>query len=315
MENKLIITDYRFKLSANCICITEVTEWLGANLNKVRTRQHENLKNNSTKGQLSPKALQRIKKAVNWLIISSEQKQSFSHQAQKKHKFKVNFITLTIPPQKKGLVKEKQFKELLNTWLTYHRKYNKLNNYVWKLEYHKDGRLHIHLTTDTFIHWQKIRDSWNAILKRASLLEQHNAKFNNYNPNSTDVHAVKKIKKIGAYIAKYMAKNNPINEQFRGRVWGCSSKITQVINNVVYVCPSKIYEVTRHLQKSKAKYLKVESNPNQFGTRYKVADIWLMNVSDWISLKGGYLYSLFQDLIYFLRKETSRDSQLEMKLI
>lgn len=310
MENQRIITDYRLKLNANNIVLTECAEWTGPDLKKNRTKQDANLKDNRTKGVLSPKSVKRLKSSINWLVISSEKKKRGCAPEQRNYNFKINFITLTIPPQLNTTITEHQFKLLLNTFLTYHRKYNNLNNYVWKIETHKDGRFHIHITTDTFIWHKKIKDSWNMILKRNGMLEYHYSKFQNYAPPSTDIKSVKKVRKLAAYMAKYMTKNNKENPMFRGRVWGCSMKISKVLNNVTYVCPSVIGEVTKPIFDLGRKMLEVFSNPNVFGNTYKVADIYLLDVVDWVKLKGSFIYEVFKELILFLRKETSRDSQL-----
>ena len=315
MQNQLIITDYRIKINAENICITEVVQWAGDDLSKGRQKQDANLINNSTRGLMSAKSVKRIKKAVNWLVLSSQQKQYYSLKAKKKIKFKVNFITLTIPPQKDQEINEKTFKTLLNTWLTYHRKYNKLNNYIWKLELHKDGRIHIHVTTDTFIYLKSVRESWNTILKRNGLLEHHFEKYKNYTPPSTEVKPVDKIKKLGAYLAKYLTKNNKENPKFNGRVWGCSSKITQVLNNTTYVSPDIIGKITRPIFDNCSKMLEVFTKPNMFGRKWKVADIYLMDLKDWISIEDSYLYNLFKELVLFLRKETPRETQLQLQLM
>lgn len=314
MENQLITTDYRFSLSASSICLTEVKEWTGIDRSKKRTKQNENLNNNATKGILSPKNIKRIKKAVDWLIVSSQDKVAYSMKANTKFKFKVNFVTLTIPPQENGNVDEISFKQMLNTWLTYHRKYNDLNNYVWKIEAHKDGRLHIHITTDSFIHWKSVNDTWNQILRRNGLLELHYKKYGNYTPPSAEVRSVKKIKKIGAYIAKYMAKNNQENPMFRGRVWGCSLKISKVLANVCYVCPTKIWEATKPIFDADIKTIVIETEPNVFGQKYKVADIYLMKIKDWIKIKGSFLYEVFKEIIIFLREAKPQDVQLRFDL-
>lgn len=314
MENLRIVTDYRFTLSANSICMSECSQWLGEGFGKPRTKQNKNLENNKTNGQLSDKAIKRLKKAVNWLVMASNRKSAFAAVDKNRFAFKINFVTLTIPPQENGIVDEKTFKELLNTWLTYHRKYSKLNNYVWKLEYHKDGRLHIHITTDCFIHHVLVRKSWNLILKRAGLLKLHFEKFNTYNPNSTDVHAVKKVKKLAAYISKYMAKNNKANPLFRGRVWGCSMKISKVLKNVVYICPTQIGNFMAPLIKSSAKIIEVKTEPNVFGKSYKIADIYLMDVKEWIQLQATPLGDIFKEMILFLRKETKRETEFQYTL-
>jgi len=314
MENQRIITDYRFSISANSICVTEVAQWLGDDLKKNRTKQNANLLDNRTKGILSQKNIKRLKKAVNWLVISTQPKKVYSLKQNQKTSFKVNFITLTIPPQSEGGVTEKQFKTLLNTWLTYHRKYNNLNNYVWKIETHKDGRFHIHLTTDTYIWMEKVRNSWNMILKRNGMLEHHFEKFGNYNPPSTEIKAVNKVKKLAAYMAKYMTKNNKENPMFSGRVWGCSMKISKVLANHVYICPTEIFQVTKPIFEKGIKCFEVFTEKNVFGNCYKVADIYLMSVIDWIDLQGSYLGNLFKEIILFLRKETAREQQLKLQL-
>ncbi len=310
MENQLITTEYRIKINATNICLTEVNEWAGADLGKVRLKQDANLVDNRTKGLLSPKAIKKLKASINWLVVSSKNKKFYSIRAKKEFTFKINFITLTIPPQGKKKVTELEFKILLNTWLTYHRKYSNLNNYVWKIETHKDGRFHIHISTDSFIHHKKVKESWNTILKRNGLLELHYQKFGNYSPPSIDVKAVDKIKKLGAYMAKYMTKNNKENPMFSGRVWGCSLKISKVLGNTTYVTPNLISMVTRPIFNGLIKTIEVFTKPNIFGRKWKVADIYLMDLKDWNSIKGSFLYKLFKDLVLFLRIETPRETEL-----
>jgi len=310
MQNELITTEYRIKINANNICLTECTEWTGADLNKKRTIQHENLKNNSTKGLLSPKAIKRLKSSINWLVVASEKKRYYSIKEKKHFHFKINFVTLTIPPQKGEMVTEKQFKTLLNTWLTYHRKYSGLNNYVWKIETHKDKTLHIHLSTDTFIYYKKVESSWNLILKRNGLLNAHFAKYGNYTPPSCQIKAVEKVRKLGAYMAKYMTKDNVEDRLFSGRVWGCSMKISKVLSNVHYVCPDIISKVTKPIFTNTIKTIEIFTKPNSMGRKWKVADIYLMNLEDWAKIKGSILYGMFKDLVMFLRLETPRHQEL-----
>lgn len=301
MEKQLITVDYSIGVSPNSIVISQIKEWSdGSGFNR-KLRSLENLKNNKTKGLISKKSQVKMKKAINWLIISSTKKQLYSMKLNQKFNFKVNFITLTIPPQKDTDVSEKKFKSLLNTWLTYHRKYSKLNNYVWKVEQHKDGRLHCHLLADTFIHHKLVRDSWNTILMRANLLQFHFEKYSNYSPPSTEIKSVKKVKRLAAYMVKYMCKSNKENPLWRGRVWSCSSKLSKVINSKLYISPDAIGTFLKPLIKSKAKYKKIETEPNAFGEVFKVADLFLMRTMDWLQMKGSMLYEYFKELIIFLR--------------
>ena len=315
MENRKITTEYKLKFSANCIVQTECKEWLTENNDRVRTRQHLNLRNNSTRGQLSKKSKAKMKKAINWLVIASEKKKAFNLKVNKHFNFKINFITLTIPPQEKGLISEKEFKSVLNTWLTYHRTYSKLNNYVWKIEKHKDNRLHIHIVSDTFINWKKIRNSWNLILQRGGFLEYHFAKFGNYDPNSTDVHSTQKVKKLAAYMVKYMAKSNAADPLFNGRVWSCSLKLSKVINNELIIAPDRIGEILRPLFDKKIEHKLIETEPNAFGNKFAVADLYLLRVKDWLKLEGSFIFDHFRELIWFLRPENNRYRFKQLSLI
>jgi len=301
--NEKITTEYKIKISSNTIIQTEVREWKYENLDRYREKQNENLKDNRTRGLISKASKNKLKKAINWLIMASENKNAFSMKAKKEFKFKINFITLTIPPQKERLLNEKEVKSCLNTWLTYQRKYSNLNNYVWKIEKHKDKRLHIHITTDTFIHHKKIKDSWNLILQRAGFLEYHLEKYSNYSPNSTDVHSIKKVKKLAAYVAKYMAKSNEEDKLYNGRVWACSLKISKVLNNEIFISPDKIGRFIRPLFNDKIEHKSIETEPNKFGQKFVVAEMYIMKVKDWISLKGTELYEYFKEIILFLRVE------------
>ncbi len=309
IENYKITTGYKLKFRANYIIQVEEKEWINGNWDRIRTKQHENLSNNSTNGQLSKKSTQKLKSSINWLVTASQHKNLKSLKTQQQYKFKINFITLTIPPQEQEQVEEKKFKTIINTFLTYHRKYSKLNNYVWKIEKHKDNRLHIHILTDTFIHHNSIRNSWNIILLRNGLLEYHNKKFNNYNPNSTDIHSIRKVKKVAAYMVKYMAKNNQKDMLYNGRVWSCSSKISSVMQNCLIVSPDKIGEVMRPLFNKKIEYKSIMSEPNQFNNSFHVADLYMLKPSDWNLIKGSIVYELFKELITSLRsgKQISMD--------
>lgn len=310
-ENYKIITGYKFKFRSNCIIRTEQKEWVNGNWDKVSKRKLENLKDNSTKGKLSKKSKSKLKQSINWLIMAATKKNVKSLKYNQVFKFKINFITLTIPPQENEIIEEKKFKTILNTWLTYHRKYSNLNNYVWKIEKHKDNRLHIHILTDTFIHHQSVKKSWNTILQRNGLLEFHYKKFENYDPNSTDIHSIKKVKKVAAYVVKYMAKSNEEDKLYNGRVWSCSSKLSAVLNNCLEVSPDMLSKVSNPLFAKSIEYDYISTEPNEFGNSFIVAEIYFLKIKDWIRLKGSIVYDFFKELIYNLRPESNSIQQLQ----
>lgn len=227
-------------------------------LNTRSTKQREaqiHLSQNDHKNTLSAKARKNITFALNWLYASAKTKYVWSERHRQTFSFKVNFITLTIPSKsgeivhrslveakihengkllnnpsyslfeqdlRKDVVDEKIFQRCINSFLTYMRKYHSLGNYVWKIEAQINGQLHIHLSTDQYIKYQDINIVWNRILQKNGLLDNHFAKFGNFNPPSTDVHSTKKMFNAIAYIGGYMAKDPNFCKQYNGRIWGCS---------------------------------------------------------------------------------------------
>lgn len=194
--------------------IVSIPEFYSENkgMSAANLENQKNLLENDRKGKLSRKAVQGLRNSINWLCLAAKKKHVFDKQAKKSFNFKVNFITLTLPDTKEPIKSPALQKQLLNPFLTYMRKYHSLKNYVWRLEFQANGKLHIHLTTDTFLHLAIIRETWNRLLDKYGYLDEFYKKHGHKNPNSTDVHATKKINNIAAYLAKYMSKKNSFYE-------------------------------------------------------------------------------------------------------
>jgi len=47
-------------------------------------------------------------------------------------------------------------------------------------------------------------------------------------PNCTDVHAVKNVRDLSAYLAKYISKDPNLGEDFKGRYWSCSHSLSKL---------------------------------------------------------------------------------------
>lgn len=165
-----------------------------------------NLEENKHEGKLSKKAITGLRNSINWLCLAAKKKRVFLKKENKNFFFKVNFITLTLPDTEKPISDRDLQKQLLNPFLTYMRKYHNLMNYVWRLEFQANGKLHVHISTDTFIHHEKIKNTWNRLLDKNGYMDMFYKKHGHRDPNSTDVHATKKIKNMAAYLAKYMSK-------------------------------------------------------------------------------------------------------------
>lgn len=217
---------------------------------------------------LSKKAKRKLINAVNWLIASAKTKRIYSKQAGKSFEFKLNFITLTLPTTDHNITDHEFKSKLLHNFLSTCTAKFKLSNYVWKVEAQSNGNIHAHITTDVFMPWKDVRDTWNTILRKHGVLSKYTEKhsrmdLNSYlteyakgdlskfpklrkayeigvsenwqNPNTTDVHAVHKVNDLGSYLAKYFSKEEEDRRRIKGRVWSCSYNLS-ASNKLIVEC-------------------------------------------------------------------------------
>ncbi len=213
-------------------------------------------------GLISPGSAKNLRRAIENLVAISIPKRATEFKTGRTFKFKVNFITLTLPcPQGKHSDKEVKSK-CLDVWIKSAKRRFGLKSYVWRAERQKNGNIHFHLITDCYIHYEQLRDSWNDRLNHLSYIDLFEAKHGHRTPNSTDVHAVSKIRDLSAYMVKYMTKGVKSADKYRaqppwrnpeltmkhkkgdpqfirlmsieemkinGRVWDCSANLKQKV--------------------------------------------------------------------------------------
>ena len=190
-------------------------------------------------GVVSKIAAKKMTTASDYLLLMAGEKTAQSQYSGKTFKFKISFITLTLPSAQIHDDKE-IINKCLNQILIEIKKYYKVRNYIWRAEKQKNGNIHFHILTDKFIPWQELRDRWNRILNKIGYIDAYRvsqqkwhsqgfrprpelyptwskekqykaylrgAKQHWNNPNTTDIHAVQKIHNIKKYISKYMTKH------------------------------------------------------------------------------------------------------------
>ncbi len=190
--------------------------------------------------ELSHKAAKRIREKVNWIFALSKKRDIITHDGTNIFGFKMNFITLTLPAQQAHST-DVIIKSCLNQTLTELKAKFNLQNYVWRLEYQKNGNAHFHIATDCFMEYWAVRSIWNRCLNKLGYVDRYmNANINltfeeycakvNYSntydtetlermykfgvetswskPNSVDVRVVKSGANIAFYIAKYITKKD-----------------------------------------------------------------------------------------------------------
>lgn len=259
---------------------------------------HENKKNlrhNAHGGNLSDKATKAIKNAVNWLVFSAAPKRVYSKKEKKEFKFKVAFMTLTLPDTKHPIGPADFQQKLLNPFLVYIRKYNNLKNYVWKMEYQQNGKLHCHITIDVFIHYAEIRKTWNRLLEKNGYLKEFIAENGHNNPNSTDIHSVYKIKNIAAYISKYLAKPIGADTGFKGRIWGCSYDLSRANKLAVHIPAPECAEQLFSLMDKNIKYEKIIQCNVKKKKEVLVGEIFMLTKSNWQKHIKGEIKKAFDN--------------------
>lgn len=176
-------------------------------------------------GLLTPSAKNKLKLAINLLVAQSTWKEATNYDLNRTFKFRINFITLTLSaPQ--GDITDKEIKHrCLNTFLTRAKKLWGMDTYVWRAEKQKNTNIHFHITTDVYIHYRDLCRVWNECQELLGFVTRYRERNKNSNPNSTDVHAVKDIKNLAAYLVKYMSKGEKDAQVLDGKVWGCSHNL------------------------------------------------------------------------------------------
>jgi hypothetical protein len=189
---------------------------------------------------ISDNAYRTLQSKINWLYYLAKSKTVKTHKNVIIYNHKISFITLTLPSKQKSCTSDITSR-LLNQFLTEIRGRFGMENYVWRLEFQKNGNVHYHLVTDTYVPYGSIRNIWNRTIekdgyvsdyqskmKSMSLMEYHNlynygnkvtfsenakryakgAAENWSNPPTVDVKSVVSNKAIAGYLSKYFAKDS-----------------------------------------------------------------------------------------------------------
>lgn len=188
-------------------------------------------------GLMTPGARKRLKRAIQLIVATALPKTAMNFKLNKEFRFKLNFITLTLPC-KQGTHTDKEIKaKVLDVWIKAAKRRFKLGSYIWRAERQKNGNLHFHLVTDCYIPYDQLRDTWNDRLNALGYIDEFEKKHGHRHPNSTDVHAIKKVRNLAAYFSKYMAKGERTAEELYRVPWA-----RQIWHEKLLVAPGVKYK-------------------------------------------------------------------------
>ena len=255
-----------------------------------------NLKRNKPEGVISEKAKKRINKSISWLLLSATNKKVYQKNTGKYFNFKMAFVTLTLAS--KQIHSDNEIKsQLLNQFLIEAKKKWKVSNYIWRAEAQKNGNIHFHLIVDKFIPYWELKKTWNRIQNKLGYVDRFCEKNKSTDPNSTDIHSIKKIKNIKAYFSKYFSKNTN-TRTIEGKLWGLSTSLSQMKSLVIPVCDEIFLELRR-----------IHHNFNKFIKSDQFYTCYFVKFETWHSKIKGHLYDLFLNHLSKLNSNSS-DNQL-----
>ena len=187
---------------------------------------------------LSNSARKTMQLKINWLYFMAKSRYKKNLAGKEIYNFKINFMTLTLPSKQMHPTSEIT-KECFNQFLTEIRERFKMENYVWRLEFQKNGNVHYHIVTDVYCEFHIIQKIWNRCVSKLGYVSAYHDKhsvmtlsdyvseysnngkipfdvlkhrffkgkaLNWSSPNSVDVKSVGSGKKIAFYISKYFGK-------------------------------------------------------------------------------------------------------------
>jgi len=256
-------------------------------------RNEINLRKNRPSQDLSQKSARRMRRSIEWLVASAKVQTVWSKELQRSVKFRVNFITLTLAEPQKGWTDGMVKSRLLQPWLKRMAYHFNLFNYVWKAETQANGNIHFHIVSDKFIHYESIRWHWNQILHKNGCMDEFTRKHGHSDPNSTDVHSVRKVDNLAAYLCKYFTKNDTDRRNISGRQWGCSYSLSRSNSCAVAYQPDEAAYIAKKVAFDQLAYASIETEPNAFNQRRLVGEIFYIDQGQWGREISGELAQVY----------------------
>lgn len=247
-------------------------------------------------GKVSEHAKRKLSKAIDYMLLLAREKSVKEKVYGKMVRFRLAFITLTLPSTQVHDDKE-IINSCLNQFLVECKKHYQVNRYIWRAEKQKNGNIHFHLLVDTFIPWNELQNRWNRIINKLGYVDRFQEKNGNKRPNSTDIHSTRKVKDLKKYLAKYMTKNeqpeqestNPsteYNEQ-TGRIWSCSHDLNNISGLKMVLDSETETEIKKVISNSKCR-----SYESDYFT------VWYVDVKKYSQYGSELLFKQFAEYIY-----------------
>lgn len=262
---------------------SDVEDQQGTNI-----KQPTQFKDNYHNGRISNIAKRKMTKSIDYLIHMSKPKKVYQPYHGRNFTFTVNFITLSL--SSKQIHSDQEIKaKLLNQFLIEMVRRWKVKMYVWRAEKQKNGNIHFHIITGSFIPWNELRNCWNRIQQKLGYVDRYrenqearhrhgfnyNPKHEKHwpyerqlkawkkgcethwdNPNSVDIHSIRHVGNIRAYFSKYMTKNENYTNKQKEEFNKLSEEEKEKIRQVTTV-QGKLWSCSNNLSDLRGAYAEV----------------------------------------------------------
>jgi hypothetical protein len=159
--------------------------------------------NNLNTGLISKKQAGRMAHYIRLLYVTSKLKRVYDKSLNRWFSYRINFITLTLPSAQIHTDKEVH-NQCFKPFIRALKAHCPDLLYLFKAEVQDNGSLHYHVTTNSFIHYSKLRGLWNHYVNKLGYVDRCKVD----NPNSTDIHSVKGKGNIVSYLVGYCSKKD-----------------------------------------------------------------------------------------------------------
>lgn len=188
----------------------------------------------------SKKSMKKLRQRINIFSLMECNKKKLKRQPIPNKSNTQIFVTLTLPATQDtntNTLNNTALKDMLNIL----RNVYKVQNYLWRIEFQKNGNAHYHLLIDRYIAWQNLRRTWNGVLLKYGYIQRYQKRMQNMsqmeyleirkyrndkelqklvraydkgeqdnwsNPNTIDVDKITSAEKLKKYLSKYFRKTS-----------------------------------------------------------------------------------------------------------
>lgn len=261
-------------------------------------------------GKLSTGSRKRLSRSLHILSEMTPKRRIYNEVSKRAMYFHLSMITLTVPSNDRLLTPKQGNKLLLREFLRWMVRTKKSKGYVWKCEHTKAGQIHYHIIQNVFISYSEIRDKWNYLLNKNGLLDSYYKEHGHRNANSTDVHAVKRVKNITSYFMSYLKAEKNDKDETEGKIWDCS----QNIKNGKYWTEPPDEETNRNIQKGikSGSIIMDQLEYVTILTFIKKPAKYYLSKKQWLSHREHYRQYLYIDPLPKRRKRKQKTAPIEL---